>query len=105
MTEDNNSTQTEKSNTPEELEKPLVNSETPRELSLIEQAEATAKRIEEANKRTEELLRRQEEIATRLLLSGKTQAGIPQKTPEQEEQEQEDKRVKEMLARHGFKTD
>lgn len=42
---------------------------------LIEQANATAERIEAANKKQEELLNRQEEILARQALGGRSDAG------------------------------
>ncbi len=52
-------------------------------LSLVEKAEAAAKRIEEANKRTEELLKRNEEAVAMLILGGKAEAGkVPEKPAE-----------------------
>lgn len=50
-------------------------------LTLIEQAEAVAKRIEEANKRTEELLKRNEEVLSRSMLSGRSTAGTTAPAP------------------------
>lgn len=50
-------------------------------LSVLDRAEAVAKRIEEGNKRAEELLSRNEQIASRMILGGRTDAG--QAAPEQ----------------------
>jgi len=67
--------------------------------SMIQRADEVAKRMEEANKRSEELLTRQEAIASRLMLSGKAQAGTETKTPTQLAQEKIDAEVKAALER------
>lgn len=43
--------------------------------STLVQAEALAKRLEDANRRTEELLKRQEEVVARAMLGGRSFAG------------------------------
>lgn len=45
---------------------------TPSAQTMVEKAEAAAKRIEEANRKSEELLKRQEEIEAKRILSGKS---------------------------------
>ena len=57
---------------------------------ILSRAEASAKRMEEANLKAEELLKRQEQIAARLILSGKSEAGITpvQKSDEEIKKEQ-----------------
>jgi len=67
--------------------------------SLIERADFVAKRMEEANKKAEELLSRQEAILARNMLSGRAEAGYPQKTAEELQKEQIDKKVKDMLSK------
>jgi len=50
--------------------------------SMIERAEAVAKRMEEANLRAEELLKKNTEIYTRTVLGGRSEAGTaPTPTP------------------------
>lgn len=68
-------------------------------ISIIDKADAVAKRMEEANKKAEELLNRQEAIAARMLLSGRAEAG-QQKTAEQTAEEKEDEKVKQTLGRY-----
>lgn len=53
-------------------------------ISVVDKAEAAAKRIEEANKKAEELLKKQEEIAARGILGGKSNAGIQPVAPKEE---------------------
>ena len=67
--------------------------------SLIDRADAVAKRMEEANKKAEELLTRQEAIAARMLLSGRADAGHIEKTPEQNQKEEADKQAQEIIKR------
>jgi hypothetical protein len=43
--------------------------------SLVEKADAVAKRMEEANKKAEQLIERQEALAARLRLEGRAEAG------------------------------
>ena len=62
-------------------------------------AEELAKRVEDANKKTEELVIRQEKVAARMLLSGRTEAGAPPKTKQQEQEDLVAAQVKESLAR------
>jgi len=45
----------------------------PESSTLIEQANAAAQRLEEANKRQEELLNRQEELQAKRILGGRTE--------------------------------
>jgi len=47
---------------------------------FIVKADKAAKRLEEAHKKTEELLQRQEQLMARDRLSGRSEAGKPQKT-------------------------
>lgn len=68
--------------------------------SIIDKADAVALRMEQANKRAEELLTRQEAIAARMMLSGRTEAGSTNKTKEQLQQEEVDKKVSEALKRY-----
>lgn len=56
-------------------------------LTMIEKADAAAKRMEEANKKTEELLVRQEAIAARMMLSGRADAGMVVQKKEETAQE------------------
>lgn len=59
----------------------------PKTASLIDNANAAAKRLEEANKKQEELLNRQEELMARNALGGTTSAG---KEPEKKEESAQD---------------
>lgn len=70
--------------------------------SIIDKADAVAKRMEEANKRAEELLTRQEAIAARMMLSGKSEAGMPHKTAEQIEKEKLDEEVAQSMKKFGY---
>ena len=68
----------------------------------FDRADATVKRLEEANKATEELLKRQEAVAARMLLSGKTDAGQTTVDPKVLEQTRADEEAKKIVDR--FKT-
>lgn len=70
-----------------------------KEENTFDKAEAMAKRIEEANKRQEEILKRNEEIASKILLSGRAEAGQVRKSPEQEMDEEADRQAKEIIKR------
>ena len=69
--------------------------------SLIERADVTAKRIEEANKRAEELLKKNEEIYSRILLSGRASAGTTQ--PVVDPNKEQTDRLNKMFAGTGLK--
>ena len=43
---------------------------------LIERANATAQRLEEANRKQEELIKRQEQLTARSILGGRSEAGL-----------------------------
>jgi len=49
--------------------------------SIIDRADAVAKRIEEANKKTEELIGRQEAVAAKMMLAGRAEAGSASPKP------------------------
>lgn len=68
--------------------------------SIIDRADQIREKLENAIKRNEEILQRQEAVAARLLLAGQAQAGSINKTPEQIKQEEEDARVKAILAKY-----
>ena len=68
--------------------------------SIIDRADAVAKRMEEANKKAEQLLARQEAVAARMMLSGRSEAGQIKKTAEEEQKEQLDEKVKAALGRY-----
>lgn len=68
--------------------------------SIIAKADAAAARMEAANKKAEELLIRSEAIASRMMLSGKAEAGSA-KTPQQQQAEEVDAKVKETLKKYG----
>jgi len=68
--------------------------------SIIDRADAVAKRMEEANKKAEQLLARQEAVAARMMLSGRSEAGQIKKTAEQEQTEKIDAMVKASLDRY-----
>ena len=76
-----------------------VEAPAPSNLTLIEKADAVAKRMEEANKKAEELIRRQEEITARMLLSGRAEAGQIQKSPEQANEEEAQKQANAIIKR------
>ena len=59
-------------------------------ISLIERAEAAAKKIEEENKKRVELLRREEELEARKIVSGKSEAGFVPKPIDRNEEIKED---------------
>jgi len=62
----------------EKQEAPAGNSDEgnkPAANSLIDGANAAAKRLEDANRKTEELIKRQEEIYTKTMLGGRAEAG------------------------------
>ena len=67
--------------------------------SVIDKADAVAQRMENANKKAEELLIRQEAIAARMMLSGRSEAGQINRTPEEVQkekvQEEADKIIKQ----------
>jgi hypothetical protein len=75
--------------------------ETPQELSLIDKAEAVAKRIEEANKKSAELLERHEQALAKQLLGGRSEAGYiaPVVDPIKAEKD----RINKILEKTGFK--
>lgn len=57
--------------------------------TLLEKAEAVARKIEEGNKKTEELLKRQEEIEAKKILAGRSEVGAApvQKSPQEKVKE------------------
>ena len=66
--------------------------------SLLEKAEAVAKRIEEANKNTAEMLKRQEEIEAKKILGGRsTVAPESNMSPEQTKQKKAEDMSKEIV--------
>jgi len=67
--------------------------------SLLEKAEAVAKRMEEANKKAEEILKKQEELEAKRVLGGRAEAGIPNKTPQQAEIEEAQRQASEIVKR------
>lgn len=52
--------------------------------SMIDNASAAARRLEQANKEYKALLDRQEALQARALLGGKSEAGKPQEQPKEE---------------------
>lgn len=85
----------------EQSDQPVDNNiNTHNDFSLIERADEVAKRIEKGNKDFAELLKRQEAILSRNLLSGRAEAGQPQKTPEQQQEEEVALKVKDALSRY-----
>jgi len=59
--------------------------------SLIEQADAIAKRLEDANQKAEELYKKQEELMARQMLGGKSEAGDSEPKKEESPKEYADK--------------
>ena len=68
--------------------------------SIIEKADAVAKRMEQANKKAEDLLIRQEAVAARMMLSGRAEAGQVKKSAEEEVNEKLDADVKAAINRY-----
>jgi len=66
------------------------------EASILEQAEAIAKRIEEANAKSQEILKKNEETISRIMLSGRSNAGQTQVAEDAETR-------KKKMAREFFK--
>lgn len=64
--------------------------ETPKEnkpeepVDLLTRSENIAKRIEEANKKAEEILNKNEQTLSRIMLSGRAEAGQTQQKPKEE---------------------
>ena len=56
----------------------------PKELKVITDTNAAAKRLEEANEKSEELIRRQEELVAHQEMSGETEAGAKPVKKEEE---------------------
>ena len=71
----------------------------PKTDGLIDGANAAAKRLEEANKKKEELLNREQEFAAKQQLAGRANAGqaVVEKTKDEKDQEEADRRVKEFF--------
>lgn len=67
-----------------EDKKPVV-----QDVSIVERAEAAAKRLEEANKKQEELILAQEQIRARELLGGRALAGSSQPVVDKEKERRE----------------
>ena len=63
------------------------------EPSILEQAEAIAKRIEEANKKSEEILKKNEQTISRIMLSGKSNAVFETPAKREETPQEYSKRV------------
>lgn len=76
-------------------EKPVESTTT-----LIDKAASVAERMEAANKKAEELAQRVEAAAARMMLSGKAEAGTPQKTTEQIKADEIDAEVQAALKRY-----
>lgn len=70
------------------------------EMSVLQQAEATAKRIEEANKTAAELLDKQEKLLSKIILSGRATTGIEIKEVDPVKEAFDDK-VKKIMANVG----
>ncbi len=62
-------------------------------LSILEQAEIIAKRIEDANRRSEELLQKNEQAISRVMLSGRANGGVPEIKPKEESAKEYAERV------------
>lgn len=67
--------------------------------SLLERADALRKGLEETEKRIKEHIDRFENIAARQLLSGRSEAGTVNKTPEQINKEETDRQSAEIVKR------
>lgn len=91
---DNSSPETSKQQEQVILPAPASISET---LSIIEKADAVAKRMEAANKKAEEINNRIEANLARMMLGGRAEAGAPMKTEEQLQKEDIDKQIAERL--------
>lgn len=72
----------------------------PETTPLLERADITAKRIEEANKRAEELLKKNEEIYAKILLSGRATAGTTQPIVDPNKEQKD--RLNKMFAGTGL---
>ena len=66
----------------------------PKEQSIIERADALAKRLEETEKRIGEKMSAYEKRVSENILAGRSGLTAPEKTPEQEIQEQADKIIR-----------
>jgi hypothetical protein len=71
----------------------------PTTANLLDRADSIAKRLEAANAQAEKRIAREEAIAARMLISGRSEAGIPPKTVEQTEKEKVDEDIKKTLGR------
>ena len=69
--------------------------------SLVERTDALLKRIEEANRRSEETLKKNEEVLSRILLSGRSNAGTTAPVVDKEQAEKD--RLNRILAPTGMK--
>lgn len=69
---------------PQTPSEPTIKPEDKINLGLMEEAQATAKRIEEANEVSRQLLERKEKLEAVRILSGKTEAGHIEPEPEPE---------------------
>lgn len=75
----------------------------PETTSLLDQADRTAKRMEEATKKFEELVKRNEAINARMMLAGRSQAGQPTKTAEELQAEKDEKEIADLMKRKGYR--
>jgi len=69
--------------------------------SLIEKAEAIAKRIEDANKRAEDLLKKQAEAAAKQILGGRSFAGNTEPVVDKDKEDKD--YINKILASTGLK--
>lgn len=69
------------------------------EVSVIKQTDALVERMEKANKQAEELLKRNEAVLSRMILSGRGEAGSITRTPEEIEAENVKKEADAILNR------
>lgn len=67
--------------------------------SMLDRADRAAERMEKATKEYQKLVERNEAIAARMLISGRAEAGVVAKTPQEKADAEMDKRVKEMIDR------
>lgn len=69
----------------------------PEATNKFDRADATVKRLKEENDRTEKLVTRQEEIRANQILDGRTDAGQPKPTAEQEKEAESQKEADEIV--------
>lgn len=71
-------------------------------MNMLEQAQVLDRTLGEKIKSFQELVERNERAASNLILGGRAEAGKTEKTPEQTQKEEIEKKVSDLMKNRGF---